>query len=301
MTDLEFHPLANVFPLLEGKEFDDLTADIQVSGLCEAIWLYQGQILDGRNRYRACQVLGLDCATRDYTGDDPLAFVLSMNLRRRHLDESQRGMVSARLATLKRGRPEENSQIHPISQERAAELLNVGISTVKQARKVQVDGTPELAQAVDAGTLTVSAAVPLTVLPREDQLAALQEAQHEATGKKTTAKQTLAVVRRRQEVTTVTPERDGHQKAVEAARAAFPKRLSRLFDLLEGLAMFPDLEQLLLTIPPACYDRVDQYLDTAFAILNRLKTLWKKHQHEGPEVTVQPAILILTLPGIRDC
>ena len=55
MTHLTFHPLANVFPLLEGEEFDALVADIAASGLCEAVWLYEGQILDGRNRYRACQ------------------------------------------------------------------------------------------------------------------------------------------------------------------------------------------------------------------------------------------------------
>ncbi len=55
MTHLAFHPLANVFPLLEGEEFDALVADIAASGLCEAVWLYEGQILDGRNRYRACQ------------------------------------------------------------------------------------------------------------------------------------------------------------------------------------------------------------------------------------------------------
>ena len=57
MTHLAFHPLANVFPLLAGEEFDALVADIQASGLREAIWLYEGQILDGRNRYRACQAL----------------------------------------------------------------------------------------------------------------------------------------------------------------------------------------------------------------------------------------------------
>ena len=76
MTHLTFHPLANVFPLLEGEEFDALVADIAASGLCEAVWLYEGQILDGRNRYRACQRLGRDCATRDYSGHDPLGFVL---------------------------------------------------------------------------------------------------------------------------------------------------------------------------------------------------------------------------------
>jgi hypothetical protein len=63
MTQLAFHPLANVFPLLAGEEFDALVADIQASGL----------------RYRACQALGLDCATRDYLGNNPLAFVLIPN------------------------------------------------------------------------------------------------------------------------------------------------------------------------------------------------------------------------------
>src|SRR5215510_479747 len=247
MTTLAFHPLANIFPLLAGEEFDALVADIEASGLCEAVWLYEGQILDGRNRYRACQALGQDCATRDYTGNDPLGFVLSMNLQRRHLDESQRAMIAARLATMRQGERTDLVEIPTkLSQEQAAGLVHVSRETVVAAKKVLQDGAPELAQAVEAGTLTVSAAAPLTVLPREDQLTALQEAQREATGKKTTAKQIRAVVRRRQEATTVTPERDGHLKAAEVARAVLPKRLSQLFDLLEALVTVSDLEQLLL-------------------------------------------------------
>ena len=58
------------------------------------IWLYHGQILDGRNRYRACQQLGSVCPMRVYAGEDPVGFVISMNLQRRHVDESQRGMVA---------------------------------------------------------------------------------------------------------------------------------------------------------------------------------------------------------------
>jgi hypothetical protein len=81
---------------------------------------------------------------------------------------------------------------------------------------------------------------------------------------------------------------DGHTKDAEAARAAFPKRLSRLFDLLEALATFPELEQLLLDIPRDCYDRVDHDLDTAFDTLNQLRILWKKHRHKVLEVPVQP-------------
>jgi hypothetical protein len=257
MTQLAFHPLAYIFPLLEGEEFDALVADIQASGLCEAVWLYQGQILDGRNRYRACQALGRDCATRPYTGDDPLSFVLSMNLRRRHLDESQRAMIAARLATMRQGERTDLVEISTkLSQEQAAELVHVSRETVVAAKKILQDGAPELAQAVDAGALTVSAAVPLTALPREDQLTALQEAQHAATGKKPTATQIRAVVRQRQEAMTDTPEQGGHLKAAEVARAALPKRLSQLCDLLEALVTVSDLEHLILDIPPDCYDRV---------------------------------------------
>ena len=78
-------------------------------GLHEPIWLYEGQILDGRNRYRACQELGIPCPTRVYEGQEPLAFNLSLNLHRRHLNESQRAMVAERLATLPEGRRANNS------------------------------------------------------------------------------------------------------------------------------------------------------------------------------------------------
>ena len=60
------------------------------------------------------------------------------------------------------------------------------------------------------------------------------------------------------------------------------------FELLAALATFPELEQLLLDIPPDCYDRVDQYLAPALDTLSRLKTLWKKHRHEVLAVPVQP-------------
>jgi ParB-like chromosome segregation protein Spo0J len=88
-----FHRLANLFPLLEGEPFEELKADIQANGLIEPIWTYRGAVLDRRNRYRACQETGIDSIFQPYLGDNPVDFVVSKNLVRRHLDESQRSMV----------------------------------------------------------------------------------------------------------------------------------------------------------------------------------------------------------------
>jgi len=94
---LDFHPVANIFPLMTGAEYDALVSDIAEHGQHEAIWLYDGMVLDGRNRLRACNQLGLVPEFREYTGDDPQAFVVSLNLHRRHLKREQRDEVIRQL------------------------------------------------------------------------------------------------------------------------------------------------------------------------------------------------------------
>jgi ParB/Sulfiredoxin domain len=134
MNALEFHSLAALFPLVEGRDFDELVADIREHGLHEPIVVYEDKILDGRNRLRACDAAGVQPTFTVYTGDDPVAYVVSLNLLRRHLDESQRAMVAAKLATLKLG-DNQHSEGLPIG--RSSELLNVGERTVARAREVQ--------------------------------------------------------------------------------------------------------------------------------------------------------------------
>jgi len=84
--------------------------------------------------------------------------VVSLNLRRRHLDESQRAMVAAKLATLQEGRPKLTASIEAVSQHDAASMLNVGRSSVQRGRDVLDGGVPELQQAVERGQVSVSAA-----------------------------------------------------------------------------------------------------------------------------------------------
>lgn len=97
------HPAAEMFPRMPGDEFVALKQDIRANGLIEPIWLLDDQILDGRHRYYACQEVGVTPSFREYQGDDAAAFVVSLNLKRRHLSESQRAAVAVRLANMPQG------------------------------------------------------------------------------------------------------------------------------------------------------------------------------------------------------
>jgi hypothetical protein len=166
---MDFHPLADIFPaLIEGAEFDALVEDIGAHGLHEPIVIFEEKILDGRNRYRACTRGGVEPLFEPFRGDDPVAYVISRNLRRRHLDESQRAMVAAKLATLKRG-DNQHSPIGETSQAEAAELLNVGKRSVERAAEVRDHGASELVNAVERGAVSVSAAADVATMPIEEQ------------------------------------------------------------------------------------------------------------------------------------
>ena len=155
---MNFHPVANIFPMMSAEEFEALKADIQANGQLEPIWLHDNQIVDGRNRYNACVALGVEPAFREWNGEGSLvAFVISLNLVRRHLNETQRGMVAARLANMPAHRPSNKSANLQTSQSRAAELLNVSPRTVAAAVKV-MDAEPEIVALCDAGKLAASTA-----------------------------------------------------------------------------------------------------------------------------------------------
>lgn len=182
MSMLEFHPLANLFPMIEGDDFDALVADIRVNGLRDRIVTLDGAILDGRNRYRAgmlADVVPADGGGECFRKFDPvtdgaeLAFVLSKNLSRRHLNESQRAMVAARLADMRQGartdKVEPSANLRKVDQETAAKNLNVSARLVSSAKAVQDKGTEKLNHAVDSGKLSASAAAQASKLPAEQQ------------------------------------------------------------------------------------------------------------------------------------
>jgi len=163
----EIHEAATLFPMMDEKSFAEFKQDISINGLKEFGTLYCNKVLDGRNRYRACQELGLEmtfCEIEDDGSFDPIAYVLSHNLHRRHLTESQRAMVAGKLSKMKQGDNQHVKEVGPIgptSVDSAADALNVSPRSVKRARKVQADGSEAVNKAVEQGELAVSAAAML--------------------------------------------------------------------------------------------------------------------------------------------
>ena len=94
------HPAA-VFPIMSGREFDELVEDVRVNGLREPVVVRGDQLVDGRNRVRACAAAGVVPEVRQLErGTDVASWVMSVNVHRRHLDASQRALLASRLSAL---------------------------------------------------------------------------------------------------------------------------------------------------------------------------------------------------------
>jgi hypothetical protein len=157
--------------------------------LKEAIWLHEGKILDGNNRYRAGLKIGYQFKETDFRTFDPkadaLAFVVSANLHRRHLNESQRAAIAARLVNTKLGYNQYNGAT--VTNEKAAKLLGVSEATVKTAKKVAEKAAPEILEKVQKGELRLNAATQLLSKPKDQQAVELAKIEAEKAARKAAA------------------------------------------------------------------------------------------------------------------
>lgn len=92
---MKAHPIAEMFPLLDGAEMDALVLSMKTHGFDPAhpVVLHEGLILDGRNRARAAELAGVDVVTREWAGGDPWDFVWRENAVRRQLDAGQKAAL----------------------------------------------------------------------------------------------------------------------------------------------------------------------------------------------------------------
>jgi hypothetical protein len=95
--NMDFHPIANVWPLMDDDKLSELAEDIRENGLINPIWTYEGKVLDGRNRYKACLLASVKATFTEYKGDSPASFAVSLNDHRRHMNKGALGAVAVEL------------------------------------------------------------------------------------------------------------------------------------------------------------------------------------------------------------
>lgn len=281
LNTLPVHPIADLFPMMSESEFLEMKADIGRNGQIEEIVVWNGQLLDGRNRLRACTELGLDPNWIELEIDvDPVAWVVSHNLHRRHLTAPQRAMVADKLATFNRGRKTSNAHTCAFEQSAAAEKLNVSRRSVQMARLIRKNASKEVIDAVERGEMSLTAAVATTKTQTEAEKAAREakklaekaakEAEKEAKrAEKLAAKAAAAKAREEKKAAA----KAAAEKAKEEARAEKLQKLSTA-----------DQEK-------AIRNQIQQHIDRAVRLIDDLHHL--KPNHSSRTVAVK------SLQGIR--
>lgn len=196
---MEYHEAANLFPLIKGEEFDKLREDIRVNGQLETIKLFGGRILDGRNRHRACQALNLPPRFESVPPNtDPVLYVVSVNLRRRHLSKGQLAMIGARARKMYDKMAKERQKRKPANsvpvtlpeqksdaRDQVGKLVGVSGKYIDKATRVLNRATPELIAAAEADHISIETAVRFSSMTEEEQRAVANRAAEEvAAGRK---------------------------------------------------------------------------------------------------------------------
>jgi len=155
------HPAADLFPLIDGEDFEDLCRNIKERGLQQPITLWKdGTLLDGRNRLLACHETFQEVIFDRYEGSDPVQFSLSANLQRRHLNAGQRAVVALKVREL----------LQPAAKERQREAA----SDAAQSRPRDEAGRLQVSP--DRGEASKKPAKAPTPLPAEERKTTAQAA-----------------------------------------------------------------------------------------------------------------------------
>lgn len=169
MEELARHQASEIFPLMTQSALDELATDIQANGLKKPIALLEDKILDGRARYLACQMTGVEPSFKkvNLNGSGPYEYVITHNLKTRSLSVPQRAAIAVEILPIltqqardrKAWLLTEGNQLSEMPEElgkpgqaiaQAAELLDLGQSSVDRARLL-LSKRPDLLSRMKAG------------------------------------------------------------------------------------------------------------------------------------------------------
>ena len=182
MNQYAIHPICLLFPPLNREELEELAEDIRIKGLLHPIILFEGKILDGRNRYLACSMVGVKPRFVQWDGTgSPLQWIISENLVRRHLTSSQRAVIAHDLLPLLTEEAKERQRLSAGRGKKVSKKLLTfsenGQSRMVAARITKTNHTyvqaiksidaqaPELLERIRSGILRIPEAIMLMKLP----------------------------------------------------------------------------------------------------------------------------------------
>ena len=170
---MDIHPAANALPNMQADEFESLKADIKQHGLKCPVEVLDGQILDGRHRWLACEELGIECLVvdADLNGQSPPEYVWSLNGERRHITASQLAAVAVELLPELKREAKERQRVRKGNQagatvekipdlsagqsrDQAAAIVGANPRYVSDAETIKRE-SPEVFNAIKSGELTV--------------------------------------------------------------------------------------------------------------------------------------------------
>lgn len=175
---LERHPLSKLWPDMPEAQFNELRDDISKHGQRYPLTVYDGKIIDGWHRYRACIALRIKPAVSKFKGtpDEAADLVNSLNAHRRNVSASERAFAVTGAYTWAQGceKGGGGTQVPPSSKtnREMAELAGTSEKTVKRAKRVHEAGSAALKEAVRKGEVPLNKAAEVVDLPKSEQLAA---------------------------------------------------------------------------------------------------------------------------------
>lgn len=175
-NEYKSHPAAEIFPMMTTAELRNLAADIKRHGQQEVIELYEGMVIDGRNRLAACILAEVEANLGDleeYEDFDGLkkdgefnarAYVMSKNRYRRQLSKSQSAICAAKITL-----PFKRGDKSGMSLDDAAAAFGVSPRIVQMAATVFKNGCPELKGLMECDRIKPHVAYEVLSLPKEEQ------------------------------------------------------------------------------------------------------------------------------------
>ena len=180
---------------LTANEYAALERSLLAEGCRDALVLWGEVLIDGHNRYAICQQHAIAFRTVQNDSfasiEDVQLWMIDNHLARRSVSDFQRGVlalrkkeiVAARARVPHDGRPDAAEVaaadapapvVKPVqTRQDIARIAGISSNTIGQIEKIQKAATPELVQAVRAGTISINAAAAVASLPGAEQVAAV--------------------------------------------------------------------------------------------------------------------------------